>query len=152
MTTPPDAPILIVDDMPEMRSILVRYLQLAVPSRLLLAAPDAKTALKLARRHQPNILITDFLIPGAHGIELARQLRTYVPDIYVVLISVYNDTNLPFQKDGTAINAFLQKPFRLEALDYLLGAGQEPDIDTIHQRLWPPQRFHEYRLALQPPA
>ncbi len=152
MTMLSDAPILIVDDMPEMRSILVRYLQLAIPNRLLLAAPDAETALELAQRYQPNILITDFVIPGVHGVELAQQVRTHLPGIYVVLISVHNDTHLPFQKDGATINAFLQKPFRLEALDYLLGAGEEPDIDTIHQRLWPPQRFHEYQVAYQPPA
>jgi DNA-binding NtrC family response regulator len=135
------SPILVVDDMPDMRSILLRYLSFSLPGRPVLAAPSAEVALTIAGQPAPHVLITDYVLPGMSGMALASEAHMRWPGIYVVLMSVYNDTMLPFSKSGDLIHAFLQKPFKLEALDFLLAGGTAFEHDPIHQRCWPLARL-----------
>ena len=42
---------------------------------------------------RPNILITDHLMPGMSGVELARTLRSIVPELPVLIVSGYAETD-----------------------------------------------------------
>jgi len=82
-----------------------------------LSAPDAQEAL----RQRPDaggldLLITDIVMPGLGGYELAQRLRSRRPDLKVLFTSGYTEDKLgPFNRlpPGTG---FLQKPYRPEVL------------------------------------
>jgi two-component system, cell cycle sensor histidine kinase and response regulator CckA len=61
-----------------------------------------------------QLLLTDIVMPGMSGTELARHLRVIKPDLSVLFISGYED-DVGIGTGDTAI-AYLQKPFTTEAL------------------------------------
>ena len=68
--------VLIVDDSKAMRLIIGRGLrELGVPGTPYLEAPDAPTALQIIRDARPELVISDFNMPGMSGMELLRAIR-----------------------------------------------------------------------------
>ena len=62
----------------------------------------------------PNILVTDLIMPGMNGAELAKQARNLHPDLKVLFVSGYpGDALEGLDTDGFE---FLPKPYRLEEL------------------------------------
>jgi len=126
----PTRTLLVVDDEPEVRQLLEAILRRA--GHRVLAAPHAAAALAAARAHAGGIdgLVTDVVMPGLTGPELADQLRADSPKLRVLFVSgLVEDTFL----DESALppsTAFLAKPFSpdrlLSAVDALFAAGDEP--------------------------
>ncbi len=81
-------------------------------------ASNGKEALRLIKGEQlsPDLLITDLVMPGMNGKELAEKIREILPHISVLYISGYTDDYL-FLSDilGKNVN-FLQKPFTIKKL------------------------------------
>lgn len=68
--------ILIVDDNKWMRRIIIRALQLSgLRNYHTLEAADGSEALKLIDHHHPDLIISDWQMPGMKGIDLLRALR-----------------------------------------------------------------------------
>jgi CheY-like chemotaxis protein len=83
-----------------------------------LDAADGQEALALAESHDGPIdaLVTDVVMPGIGGPELADKVRALRPEIGVLLVSGYTDRSVVERgllRDGTA---FLQKPFSTQDL------------------------------------
>ena len=70
--TPP-ATILVVDDNPVNLQVLVRTLQ--GTGHRILAARDGATALDIARRIKPDLVLLDVMMPGQDGFELCRTIK-----------------------------------------------------------------------------
>ena len=77
--------VLVVDD----ERIIADTLSLILSNSgyTVLTAYDGKTALEFARATPPALLITDVVMPGMTGIELAIMLVEVVPDCKVLLFS-----------------------------------------------------------------
>jgi CheY-like chemotaxis protein len=85
---------------------------------VVLAGANAEEALALARAHQGEIhlLLSDVVMPGASGRELARRLAETRPDTRVLYISGYTDDAIVQHGMLEPGLAFLQKPFTPSAL------------------------------------
>lgn len=81
-------------------------------------APDGATALGRAAMHGGSIdlLITDLVMPGMSGRELADRLVALYPEAKVVYMSGYSDDFLGDQGVYGRGSVFLQKPFTPEAV------------------------------------
>lgn len=66
--------VLVVDDEPHIRHMLEYKLRRA--GFTVLTASEGGEAFELAVAHQPDIVITDFQMPGTNGLELCTQLRS----------------------------------------------------------------------------
>jgi PAS domain S-box-containing protein len=64
-----------------------------------------------------DLLVTDIVMPGLSGLDLAQRLRRRIPDLRVLFMSGYSDS--PLLRAGLAREgaAFLQKPFSADALE-----------------------------------
>lgn len=62
-----------------------------------------------------DLVITDVVLPGRNGFDLARELRGKMPDVPLLFISGYTDAPMPSENLVTAEN-FLQKPFSANEL------------------------------------
>jgi CheY-like chemotaxis protein len=74
----------------------------------------------MAASHEGTIdlLVTDVVMPGLGGREVARGVRDLYPQIRVLYISGYTDEVVAFQIELEAGSAFLQKPFTPSVLGH----------------------------------
>ena len=107
--------ILLAEDEPQLRAATERMLS-GLGYRVI-AAADGAEALALARAHDGSIalLVTDVMMPGLRGPELAGQLRKEMPSVRTLFISGYADAAALelARQDGAG---YLGKPFTLERL------------------------------------
>jgi DNA-binding response OmpR family regulator len=77
-SAPSDSPetpsVLVVDDEPQIRSMLSQYLTMR--GYRVRVAQDGPTALAMVTEELPNFVILDMYMPGMNGLELLRQIRT----------------------------------------------------------------------------
>jgi DNA-binding NtrC family response regulator len=77
--------VFIVDDEPVIASTLAAILN--VSGFQATAFNDAKTALEAAKSAKPSLLITDVVMPGMNGIDLAIQFKSMCAECKVLLFS-----------------------------------------------------------------
>ena len=108
--------ILVVEDDPAVLTLSRRALE--AQGYLVLAAADAADALRLVERHGGTIqlLLTDVVMPGMSGRDLADQLAARRPGIRVLYMSGYPGDAVVQHGDLPAGSAFLQKPFSPDVL------------------------------------
>jgi DNA-binding response OmpR family regulator len=75
---------LVVDDEPSLVTVVAGYL--TREGYLVDTATDGEAALDAARRHPPDIVILDLMLPGIDGVEVCRRLRTF-SDAYVIMLT-----------------------------------------------------------------
>ncbi len=108
--------ILLVEDETHLRRLARQYLE--TQGYKILEAEDGAAALQIVDGYQGTIdlLLTDVIMPGMNGRELATNIAKLVPDIRVLYMSGYTENAIG--QDGTldaGVN-LLQKPFSLPAL------------------------------------
>jgi two-component system, cell cycle sensor histidine kinase and response regulator CckA len=108
--------ILIVEDEPVVRRLTVRALM--ERGYHVLEAADGESALEVARQHHRDLqlLVTDVVMPGMNGKELADRLAGECPDLRVLYISGYAEHAVVRQGVLLEGIAFLSKPFDLSEL------------------------------------
>ena len=84
----------------------------------LLVATDAKEAADIWSReaHQIDLLLTDILLPGLSGPELARAFRSSRPDLKVLVISGSQEEIVLDTVELAEAKFFLAKPFNHRGL------------------------------------
>jgi two-component system response regulator CpxR len=81
--------ILCVDD--EENQLTMRKYLLESKGYSVLAASSGNQALDLLACHQVDLVLSDHLMPGLTGVELARQIKLHQPALPVILISALNE-------------------------------------------------------------
>ncbi|MEW5852681.1 MAG: PAS domain S-box protein, partial [Myxococcota bacterium] len=100
--------VLLVEDEPEVRALTHRILERA--GYRVLAAARPEEALQLAERSQFHVLLTDAVMPGMGGVELARRLVERNGRLKVLVMSGHTEEALDPEV------AFLAKPFTPQVL------------------------------------
>ncbi|ABW69066.1 hybrid sensor histidine kinase/response regulator [Desulfosudis oleivorans] len=102
--------ILLTEDEERVRKIVARMLMRY--GYTVMEAGDGREAQRLFRAaHQPvKLLLTDMIMPGMNGLELAVSLRGAQPDLKVLCMSGYTDTAL-FEGVKNEGFEFIHKPF-----------------------------------------
>ncbi len=108
--------VLLAEDEPAVRAIAQQVLERQ--GYTVLAAPSGADALALAAQHGVTIhlLLTDVVMPGMSGRDLADRLTAQRPGIRVLYISGYTDNAIVRHGMLEPGLAYLQKPFRPDAL------------------------------------
>ncbi len=108
--------VLLAEDEPAVRAIARQALERQ--GYTVLAAPSGADALALAAQHGATIhlLLTDVVMPGISGRDLADRLTAQRPGIRVLYISGYTDNAIVRHGMLEPGLAYLQKPFRPDAL------------------------------------
>lgn len=68
--------VLVVDDY-EAQSLLVAQILAADPHLKVLSTADSADALKKAELHEPDIIISDYYMPGMDGAELCKRIKQH---------------------------------------------------------------------------
>ncbi|MBI3947569.1 MAG: diguanylate cyclase [Armatimonadetes bacterium] len=108
--------VLIADDSPTVTAMVSHILERA--GYAVLAAADGLSAINLALREVPDLIISDVEMPGLTGLQLCRLLKgdSRVSGIPVIMLSSHKEQHEQFWGLQTGADDYLPKPFRPEAL------------------------------------
>lgn len=101
--------ILVVDDDDPVRVMLARLLRTQGYS--VIQASNADQARNALDHQQPDLVISDIVMPGESGIELRRGIAARWPELPVILISGYSAEGPAEFAARTPNTTFVQKPF-----------------------------------------
>src|SRR5207247_3825205 len=111
--------ILVVEDEPDVRSIIRRQLE-SLGHRVLVAeaATEALLLVNVQGRGAPELLLTDVVLPsGMNGIELASAAREARPGLRVIVMSGYTAVPEAQQRIRETGSPLLSKPFTTPQLE-----------------------------------
>jgi two-component system chemotaxis response regulator CheY len=105
------ARILIIDDDELLRGVLAKSLTYA--GHLVLQAPDGKQGVELARVTEPDLVITDVIMPVQEGVETIIRLRRHRPALPIIAMSGGAANSKLYLEIAAKIGAkqILPKPF-----------------------------------------
>jgi nitrogen-specific signal transduction histidine kinase/ActR/RegA family two-component response regulator len=108
--------ILVVEDEDSVRALALLILQMQ--GYKVLTVSDGKKALQLVEKNEGpiDLLVTDVVMPGMGGGELAEALEPQYPKMKILFISGYTDDAVVRHGILQAEVSFLQKPFSPQAL------------------------------------
>ena len=110
--------VLVAEDEPAIRISIVDWLEDAGYS--VIAASSGDEALRLIEGpDRVDLIVTDINMPGADGLEVAREARVHNPQVPVLFVSGRVDC-LGSSPQIPVPHRFLAKPFRLAALSMLI--------------------------------
>ena len=118
--------VLLVEDRADVREGLQDALTLL--GYQILTAASAEEALALTLEPSPDLLLTDFMLPGRNGADLALELQARWPSVRVVVMSGYARDHGDGAGSAMTSVRFLQKPFDLATLARELQAAMKPVV------------------------
>lgn len=104
--------ILLVEDEPKVLELM--RLTLTDAGHTVLTAGTSKKALKTAydREGQFDLLLTDVVLPGISGLDLANRITGEYPNLPVLMVSGYTADNAEIREIADSPYYFMQKPFQ----------------------------------------
>jgi sigma-B regulation protein RsbU (phosphoserine phosphatase) len=107
-----DESLLLVDDNPT--NLQVLYQTLETTGCKLLVAKNGETALSIAQKASPNLILLDIMMPGIDGFEVCRRLKadSVTADIPVIFLSALTDTKDKVQGLQLGAVDYVSKPFQ----------------------------------------
>jgi two-component system response regulator DesR len=81
--------VLLAEDQTMLRGALAALLDLEPDITVIAQAANGREALKLARLHTPDVVITDIEMPGRTGLELADDLKHSTPSPHVIILTTF---------------------------------------------------------------
>lgn len=112
MSLPKDDPITvaIVEDDSQVRHSLVGILKRGSGVLCVGAFGDAEEALRELPRLQPQVALMDINLPGIDGVECVQKLSGLLPQMQMVMLTVYDDTDAIFNSLAAGASGYLLKP------------------------------------------
>ena len=107
--------ILIVDDDPYLREILVELLDTL--GFAIKTTSNGSDALELLKKTQCSFVLTDMKMPGMDGLELIKKVKEAYTDISIIAMTGYSVGYKYVDVINNGANDFINKPFDLEELE-----------------------------------
>ena len=108
--------VALVEDDGGLRRSLERMLNLSPGFRCICSCGSGEEALKLIPRNPPDVVLMDIHLPNRSGIECTALLRQQVPQLQILMLTVYDDADTLF------------KALRAGACGYLLKRARPDEI------------------------
>jgi DNA-binding response OmpR family regulator len=108
--------ILVIEDDADIRTLL--KMQLGNAGYETAFAWDAVTALTIARKEEPDLIMLDIGLPGGDGWVVMERLQTLAPFAMIPIIVVSAQPSDPHAERAKAAgaHAFIEKPFEMDTV------------------------------------
>ena len=121
--------IMIVDDNATFREQLKEFLASEPDIEVVGEAADGQEAILKARELQPDVVLMDVRMPGINGIHATRQLKEEMPEVKVIILSLYDiDEYRKAALDSGASGYVVKKSIVQELLPAIRDANRQSKI------------------------
>lgn len=136
--------VLVVEDDRVMSALLASKLERA--GHTVFTACDGVEALAMVARHQPQLIIADWLMPNMGGIGLCRKLRETAEhqDVYFIVMTAQEDSDKLVEAFEAGVDDYLVKPINTKIFFARLRAGMR--VVKLQQEL-AADREHLLRIS-----
>ena len=107
---------LIVDDHPLFREGVKTLVEHTPHFKVVGEAGNGEEALALAKALKPDLVLMDLSLPDQSGIEVTRQVRTFLPDTRVVIVSMHSKVDLVTKAFQAGATGYVVKESATEKL------------------------------------
>ncbi|MBQ7676194.1 MAG: response regulator transcription factor [Campylobacter sp.] len=120
--------VLLVEDEAKIRDLLASVMEKVF--KKVITAQNGEEGLKKFKKFNPNIVITDILMPIRDGLEMSKDIRAISPETPIVVLSAFNDKDKLMQAIEIGINKYLLKPIDMDELIYAIETLAKAKIDS----------------------
>ena len=117
----PRGRILVVDDEPDLVTILTKYFTDA--GYTVDAASHGGDALIAVSQYQPDVVVLDVMMEGLNGLQVLQRIRSLDPGIRVIMITGSSDASLKPTTMSMGAFAYVSKPVSLQHLHDAVSAA-----------------------------
>jgi DNA-binding NarL/FixJ family response regulator len=122
--------VLIADDNKVVRRIIKNYITQRPDLAVCGEAANGREAVERTRALRPDLVLLDLVMPEMNGVEVASVLKQSMPEIPIVLFTMYSENLGAYLTSAIGVDAVLSKPDGLTKLakvvDALLPRDSEP--------------------------
>jgi len=101
--------VAIVDDNQKLRDSIATFLQGTPGIRCVSCYSNAAEALEMLPAANPDVVLMDVNMPGMDGIECVVRLKALMPNVQIVMLTVYEDTDKIYRALAAGANGYLLK-------------------------------------------
>lgn len=108
--------VILADDHNVLRQGMAQVLDMQSDVQVVAQADNGAEAVRLAAKHQPDIVLMDINMPGMDGVEAARRITASFPETGVIILTMYRRDDYVFEAIKAGANGYLLKEVELEEL------------------------------------
>lgn len=86
-------------------------------------AGDGQEAVRLARKHQPQLVVMDIAMEGLNGLEATRRIRAEMPEARILILSMHANEQYVHQALQAGASGYLLKDAATEELELAIHAA-----------------------------
>ena len=101
--------VVIVEDDRGLREELVRTLETAPDIKCLAVYASAEDALPKILEKRPDVVLMDIKLPGMSGIQCVAEIKKVFPDLQIIMVTVYEDSERIFRALKAGASGYLVK-------------------------------------------
>src|SRR5271156_1020749 len=101
--------VIIVEDNRGLREQLVQILESAPDIKCAGAYISAEAALPEILEKKPDVVLMDIKLPGMSGIQCVAEIKKAIPNIQIIMVTVYEDSERIFRALKAGANGYLIK-------------------------------------------
>jgi CheY-like chemotaxis protein/predicted regulator of Ras-like GTPase activity (Roadblock/LC7/MglB family) len=103
--------VLIVDDAKDILFLLMHSVKRLGPEYEVVTANDGASALELIQKQKFDLIITDYMMPGVTGVDLAQAARKVSPETQVVLMTAHDTRGMRDMVEALKLGGYIGKPY-----------------------------------------
>ncbi|UCF92947.1 MAG: response regulator transcription factor [Desulfobacterales bacterium] len=115
--------ILLVDDHEILREGLRTLIETKTDMEVLAEADNGRTAIQLARKLKPDLIIMDIIMPDMNGMDAAQQIIADLPDVKIIALSMHSDRRFVLGMLKAGVSGFLLKECAFKELTVAINAA-----------------------------
>ena len=122
--------VLIVDDDKNILYLLEHTLTRMGEDYQVFSTMDSSEALELVQKYTFDLVVSDYMMPGITGVDLARAVHQVSPDTQVILMTAYGTTRLKDTTKFVGIDGYVDKPFSIDEIHAVI----QKAVQMAHQQ------------------
>lgn len=125
-----DSKVLVIDDQPGIRRLLVEVLN--EEGYNVITAANGYEGVQQVKEADPDLILMDMKMPGMDGIETLRELKLIGQADKVIMMTAYGELELVNQAQQLGAYTYITKPFDIIKLCQMIGEQIAGTADSRH--------------------